>query len=534
MISTIQVLILLLTVVAAVAVAANRLKIPPAILLVFTGILVACVPGLPPVELAPELVLLLVLPPVIYTSAFLMSWNEFRFNLRPIALLSVGSVVFTTLVVAAAAHWLMELPWPVGFLLGAIVSPPDAIAPLSIARRMGLPRRIVVILEGEGLANDATALIIYRFAVAAISSGVFSFGHAAGMFVVIVIGEILWGIGVGWLMLRLRRWVDDTLTEILLSILTPFLAFWPPAHLGGSGVLATLAAGLYVSWNGPRLISPATRLQGVFFWEFLSYVIEGMVFLITGLQARTIVSRMSGYPISQLAISAAVITAVVIVARFVWIFPATYAPRWLIPAVRRKDPSPPWQWPFVLAFTGVRGIVSLAAALAIPLATATGQPFPYRDLILFLTFSVILITLVGQGLMLPWVIRKLGLSDAGHKERKIDRAEEHKARSEAVEAALQRLDQLAAERKLPPDVIGVVRDQYQHLLTHTDREGVSDDLIGKHVRLHDEVERLLIAAQRERTNNLYRSGKLKDEARRRIEREFDLREAQLSNRPTDV
>jgi NhaP-type Na+/H+ or K+/H+ antiporter len=205
MTSTIQILVLLLAVVAAVAIVANRLRIPPSIPLVVTGVLLALVPGLPPVELAPEIVLLLVLPPIIYTSAFQMSWREFRFNLRPIGLLSVGGVVFTTLAVAVAAHWLMDLPWSVGFELGAIISPPDAIAPLSIARRMEIPRRILVVLEGEALANDATALILYRFAVAAVSLGVFSFGEAAGTFAAIFVGEILWGIGVGWVMLRLRR-----------------------------------------------------------------------------------------------------------------------------------------------------------------------------------------------------------------------------------------------------------------------------------------------------------------------------------------
>jgi monovalent cation/hydrogen antiporter len=532
MIATIQVLVLLLAVVATIAVIANRLRIPPSILLVLTGVLLALVPGLPPVELAPDLVLLLVLPPIIYTSAFLMSWREFQFNLRPITLLAVGGVLFTTIAVAAAAHWVMDLPWPIGFLLGAIVSPPDAIAPLSIARRMEIPRRIIVILEGEGLANDATALILYRFAIGAISLGVFSLGQAAGMFTAIVIGELLWGIGVGWLMLRLRRWVNDPLIEIILSVLTPFLAFWPPMHLGGSGVLATLAAGLYTSWNGPRLISPATRLQGVFFWEFFTYVIEGMVFLITGLQARTVIDRISHYPLSQLALSVAVITTVVIVARFVWVFPATYLPRWLFPPVRKKDPSPPWQWPFVLAFTGVRGIVSLAAALAIPFVTSAGQPFPYRDLILFLTFSVILITLVGQGLLLPWVIRVLGLQHAGRKEREINRIDEYQARSEAVQAAIERLEQLAAERNLSTDVIEAVRTQHRDRLVHFEDRGDGDHK--SHGDLHDEVERLLIAAERTRINDLFRSGKLKDEARRRIERELDLREAHLSSQRRQV
>jgi monovalent cation/hydrogen antiporter len=525
--STIQVLVVLLAVVAAVAVVANRLKVPPSILLVLTGVVIALIPGLPTVELAPELVLLLILPPVIYNSAFLMSWREFQFNLRPITLLAVGGVVFTTLAVAAAAHWVMDLAWPVGFLLGAIVSPPDAIAPLSIARRMELPRRLLVILEGEALANDATALILYRFAVGAIAVGVFSFTEAAGIFAAIVAGEILWGVGVGWLMLRLRRWVKDPLIEIVLSVLTPFLAFWPPVHLGGSGVLATVTAGLYVSYYGPRLINPRTRLQGIFFWEFFIYVLEGMVFLITGLQARTVLSRIGYYPLSQLALSALVITAAVIVARFVWIFPTAYLPRWLVPPIRRRDPSPPWQWPFVLAFTGVRGIVSLAAALAIPFLTASGAPFPSRDLILFLTFSVILVTLVGQGLLLPWVIRRLGLAHAGRREREVNRAEELKARAEAVQAAAERLDQLAEERNLPAEVIEVVRAQHQDRLQHIEDRSAGDGVIGKHSDLHEEVERLLIHAERTRINDLFRGGKLKDEARRRIERELDLREAEL-------
>src|SRR6202047_865061 len=339
MVLTIQILVLLLAVAAAVAVLAARLKIPPAILLVLTGVILALVPGLPALELAPELVLLLVLPPVIYSSAVAMSWREFRFNLRPISLLAVGCVVFTTVAVAAATHWLLGLVWPVGFVLGAIVSPPDAMAPLSIARRMQLPRRILVVLEGEGLANDAAALILYRFAVAAVSAGAFSFTHAAGMFAAIVAGEILWGIGVGWLMLRLRRWAHDPRIEITLSILTPFLAYWPPEHLGGSGVLATVTAGLYISWNGLRLISAATRLQGIFFWDFLIYLIEGMVFLITGLQARTLIARISNDSIPELAMSAAIVSAVVIVARFVWMYPATYLPRWLFPPIQRGDAS---------------------------------------------------------------------------------------------------------------------------------------------------------------------------------------------------
>jgi CPA1 family monovalent cation:H+ antiporter len=523
----IQIVVLLFVVVAAVAVLAARLKTPAAILLVLTGVLLALIPGLPTIELAPELVLLIVLPPVIYTSAFNMSWREFRFNLRPIALLAVGCVVFTTVSVAAAAHWLLNLSWGVGFVLGAIVSPPDAVAPLSIARRLQIPRRILVVLEGEGLANDATALILYRFAIVAVSVNAFSPARAVGTFAAIVVGEVIWGFCVGWVMLRVRRWVDQPPVELILAVLTPFVAYWPPEHLGGSGVLATVTAGLYASWNGQRLISSATRLQGVFFWGFFTYLIEGMIFLITGLQARTLVERVSHFSIRELLISAAIISAVVIVARFVWIYPATYIPRWVSASLRRRDPSPPWQYVFALSFTGVRGIVSLAAALAIPLTTASGAPFPDRELILLMTFAVILVTLVGLGLMLPTVIRALGLAQAGSRERRADRAEEHAARRQAIKAVIERLEQLKTERDLPDDIVRPLRTRHQHRLAHVARSG-GEEADGDYANIHDELERLLIAAERDHVNELFRQGQLKDEARRRIERELDLREAHFA------
>jgi monovalent cation/hydrogen antiporter len=527
----IQTLVLLLIAVAAVGIVAKRSNTPPAILLVVAGVLLALVPGLPAVRIAPELVLLLVLPPLIYSSAVAMSWREFRFNLRPISLLAIGCVLFTTVAAAAATHWLLGLSWQVGFVLGAIVSPPDAVAPLAIARRMQLPRRILVILEGEGLANDATALILYRFAIVAVSAGAFSPGKAAAEFALIIIGELLWGVAVGWVMLRIRRWVADAQIEILLSILTPFFAYWPPARLGGSGVLATVVAGLYVSWNGLSIISAATRLQGIFFWDVLVYLIEGMVFLVTGLQARTLIMGL-GEPAALLG-AAAVVTLVVIVARFVWIFPAVYVPRWLVPAIARDDPAPPWQWPFVLGFTGVRGIVSLAAALAIPFTTDDGRPFPGRDLILFLTFAVILVTLVGQGVTLPMVIRVLGLAKAGAQELQRDREEELQARGDAIEAALERLERLAAERGLAEDVVRQLRsklsDRRGHFSPGRPRQAHTED---RRVAA-DEIELALLTAERERINQRYRQGSLKDEARLRLERELDLREATLANHRHD-
>src|SRR5580692_2476592 len=301
MAATIQTILFLLAVLVVVAVVARRLNTAPSILLVIAGIALALTPGLPRIELAPELVLLGILPPLIYSAGVAMSWREFKFNLRPIALFAFGCVVFTTCAVAAAAHWLLGMPLAVGFVLGAIVAPPDAVAPLSIVRQLGVPRRLTVILEGEGLANDATALILYRFAVAAAATGLFSFSKAGSEFGLIVVGEIAYGIAVGWFSLRLRRWAHDPRVEITLSLMTPYVAFLVPQQLGGSGVLATVAAGLFVSWNGPLLIPAATRLQGIFFWDLVIYLLEGFVFLVTGMQTRTLLNRMDAVSMRQLA-----------------------------------------------------------------------------------------------------------------------------------------------------------------------------------------------------------------------------------------
>src|SRR5271169_734315 len=410
MTATFQTLLMLLAVLIVVAILARRLNTAPSILLVIAGIALALVPGLPRIELAPELVLLGILPPLIYSAGVAMSWREFRFNLRPIALFAFGCVVFTTCAVAAAAHWLLGMPLAVGFVLGAIVAPPDAVAPLAIVRRLGVPRRLVVVLEGEGLANDATALILYRFAVAAVATGLFSFDKAASEFAVIVVAEIAYGIAIGWLSLRLRRWAHDPRVEITLSLLTPYAAFLIPQHLGGSGVLATVAAGLFVSWNGPLLIPAATRLQGIFFWDFVVYFLEGFVFLVTGMQTRTLLERMDADALHGIGLAVVLTVAVVVVARFIWVYPAIYLPRWLSPPLARRDPLPPPQQTFLLAFVGVRGVVSLAAALAIPLTAAAGTPFPERDHLLFIAFALIVVTLVGQGIMLPSIVRRLGLS----------------------------------------------------------------------------------------------------------------------------
>ena len=414
-------------------------------------------------------------------------------------------------------------------MLGAIISPPDVVAPLAIARRLGLPRRLLVILEGEGLANDATALILYRFAIAAVSTGAFALGPALVTFGAIFVGEIAFGLAVGWGMLRLRHLAGDPRVEITLSLVTPYIAYWAPEHLGGSGVLATVVAGLYTSWHGPMLITAATRLQGVFFWGLFTYLIEGMVFLLTGLQARTLLDRIGALEPGELLRSAALISAVVVIARFIWIFPATYLPRWLVPAIARRDPSPRWQAPFLIGFTGIRGIVSLAAALAIPLVTASGEAFPQRDLILFLTFAVIVVTLIGQGLLLPGVIHWLGLAAQAREERRVEATDEIASRRLTIEAALRRIDELALERELPAQIVAPMRAHHFERLRQLDYRVAVEMQDQRLAGLSDDLERRLIEAEREHLYALMRDGKLKDDARRRIENELDLREAQLTH-----
>jgi CPA1 family monovalent cation:H+ antiporter len=523
-----QIFLILLAVLAGAALLARRINVAPAILLLVTGIALAFVPGMPSVELPPELVLLLVLPPLIYSASVAMSWREFKSNLRPIILLSVGCVIFTAFAVAAATHYLIGLPWDVGFLLGAIVAPPDVVAPLAIARKLGMPRRILVVLEGEGLANDATALILYRFAVAAISTGLFSLPKATGTFAAIVVGEMLFGAAVGWLSLRARHRARDPQVEITLSLITPYLAYWIPEHFGGSGVIATVACGLYMSWNGPLLISSATRLQGIFFWDLVIFLIEGLLFLLTGFQMRLLYEKSKAFPLDDILSATALVAVIVIVARFAWVYPATYLPRLMNRRLRERDPMPSWQTTFVIAFTGVRGAVSLAAALALPFALPNGEAFPYRDLILFVSFGVIFITLVGLGLGLPPVVRWLGVARDGRNEHIAEHEQEIAARREALAAALRSLDAITDDRELSDEVVKLLRARHEiraNQLPDTldpDQHDVSAEGTA--------LTRELIGAERKFIHALLRDGKITDETRRRIERDLDLEEASLSNR----
>jgi CPA1 family monovalent cation:H+ antiporter len=534
----IEAILVLLVAVAALATLAARIGVPYPILLVLGGLVLGFVPALPRVELDPEVVFLLFLPPLLYVSALFTSWRDFRANLRPISLLAVGLVLMTTCAVAAVAHWGVGLPWAAAFALGAIVSPTDAIAATAIAQRLGVPRRIVTVLEGESLVNDATGIVAYRIAVAAVVTGTFSLWQAGLQFAVGAIGGIAAGLVVGRAILWARRHVsEDPSAQNTVSLLTPFAAYLlaeelPPylwhdlLHLPGelhfSGVLAVVATGLYLGRRAPHFVSAETRLQGYAFWELVTFLLNGLIFSLIGLQLGGIVEGLSEYSVATLILYAGLISLTVVIVRFLWVFPATYVPRWASRSLRERDPSPPWQAVSVVSWTGMRGVISLAAALALPLTTETGAPFPGRDLILFLTFCVILATLVVQGLSLPALIRALGLEDDGSQER-----EELRGRIEVAEAALARIEELAAEDWVREETAERVRGLYNYRRSRFSSRFDGDDGLEERSAAYQRLMREVLRTQRKKLIQLRDEGRIGDEAMHRIERDLDLEESRL-------
>jgi Na+/H+ antiporter len=538
----IEIILGLLVVVAVLATLAARLAVPYPILLVLGGSALGFVPGLPPVELDPELVFLLFLPPLLYVSALFTSWRDFRANARPITLLAVGLVLMTTFVVAAVTHAVIGLSWGAAFVLGAIVSPTDAIAATTVAQRLGVPRRIVTILEGESLVNDATGIVAYRVAVAAVVTGAFSIWEAGLQFVVGAAGGIAAGFAVGWLVVWARRHLsEDPSVQNIVSLLTPFVAYlaaeelphslWEvlhelygvPGDLHFSGVLAVVTTGLYLGRKGPYIISSGTRLQGYATWELITFLLNGLIFILIGLQLRSVVEGLDEYTAGQLVSYALLTSLTVILVRMVWVFPATYVPRWASRRIRERDPSPPWRSVSVIAWTGMRGVISLAAALALPLQTASGVQFPGRDLIIFLTFCVILATLVVQGLSLPVLIRALGLED----DRIGDKEETH-GRISIAEAALERLDELVDEDWVREDTVERIRSLYSYRRNRF-ASRFDGDPEGVEVRsaAYQRLMAELLGAQRLRLIMMRDEGNIGDEVMHRIERDLDLEESRL-------
>jgi monovalent cation/hydrogen antiporter len=518
-------LLMVMLAVGGLSVLAGAVRVPYPIVLVLGGLLLGFVPGMPPAELPPELVLVLFLPPLLFQEAFSISPRELRSNARVIILLAVGLVLATMSAVAVVAHALVEgLPWAAAFALGAIVSPTDPLAATAILRRLGVPRRMVAVLEGESLVNDATALVAYRLAVAAVVAGSFSLWEAGLRFVAGAVGGVAIGLAVGWLIAEALRRIEDPTVKIVLSVVTGYAAYLPADRLGVSGVLAAVAAGLYVGWRAPVLASPATRLLGASFWEVLVYLLNALLFVLVGLQLHPILSGLSGSSVAVLVGQAAVVSAVVIAVRIGWGFTVTYLIRTLDrrPAQRARRASARER--LVAGWSGMRGAVSLAAALALPLTTSAGQAFPQRNLIIFITFGVILATLVLQGLTLPWLIRRLRLQRDDSEEQ-----EELRGRLRATDAALARLEELAAEVWTRDDTVERMRGLYQFRRRRLKARGGYLDDNGAEDRslAYQRLVRELLEAQRREIVLLRNQGEISSEVMRRIERDLDLEDARL-------
>jgi monovalent cation/hydrogen antiporter len=506
---------------AALLAIAQVVRVPYPILLVLGGLALGFVPGMPSIELSPDLVLVAFLPPLLYGAAFFTPLRELRANAVSISALAVGLVLATTVAVAVVAHAVIPgMTWPTAFVLGAIVSPTDPTAATAIAQRLGLPRRLIAIIEGESLVNDGTALVVYRVAVVAVLTGTFSLASASASFVLNVIGGILVGLAAGFVIRQVRRRIDNPPVEITISLLSGFFAYLPAHALDVSGVLAAVTVGVYMGWHTPELTTSQTRLQGQAVWEIVFLVLNSVLFALVGLQLPAILDELSNVrSTGELIGYAALVTVVVVLVRFAWVLVGTYMPRMM-----RTDGGPAWKSAAVLSWSGMRGAVSLAAALALPLTTDADAPFPNRDLIVFLTFGVILGTLVIQGLTLPGLIRWLDLEDDGLAEK-----EEAKARIRAAEAALERLDELVDEEWVSPDTAERLRGLYgfrrDRFRSRFDPE--SDGAIEDQSLNFQRLRRELLEAERQELRRLRREGRIDDDVVRRVQRDLDLENERL-------
>jgi monovalent cation/hydrogen antiporter len=521
-----EIIVVLLAVVAASVLVARKMELPYPVVLVIVGLALSLVPHLPEVQLDPNIVFYFFLPPLLYPAALFTSWRDFRRNLRPILLLAIGLVLFTMISVAAVAHALIpSLPWAAAFALGAIVSPPDAIAATSVIRRLPVPHRVISVLEGESLVNDATALVALQFAVAALMTGQFSLGQASLRFVWAAAGGIGFGLLVGVAMRWVQRHLDDPPIQITISLLTPFLAYLPAERLHASGVLAVVAAGIYLGWHSPLMITARTRLHASAFWETVVFLINGFVFIVIGLQLPGILRALHGESLVGPFLNGLIVSGVVIAVRIAWVAPAAYVPRLLSKRLRARDPYPPWQEIAIVSWSGMRGVISLAAAFALPFALSDGRTFPGRNYILFLAFSVILATLVVQGLTLPFVIRKLGLKADGTEDE-----EERTARVEANKAAIEFIEKRRESGDFSADAAGRLRAEYDERLEQLELCASNpDDCRGEiGTPQYQRLQREALRVERQTIIRLRNQRVINDDALRRIQRDLDLAEARLT------
>jgi Na+/H+ antiporter len=516
-----------------IALIAKRLDLPYSIALVLGGLGLASIPGAPRVALDPEMVFFLLLPPILSEAAFFTSWRDFLRWKRPILLLAFGLVTATSTFVAfLCVQFIPGMNWATGFLLGAIVSPPDAAAATSITRGLKLPKRVVQILEGESLVNDASGLTLYRFAILTIAGAGFTWSEASISFVWIVLGGSVIGAALGFAFVKLYHLLRDPEVEVLSTFLVSYLSYFLAEQVHASGVLATVASGLVLGWYAPGLFSANSRIRSFAVWQTVVFVINSTIFLLIGLQIPVVIEGLAGYPADQLAWWGAIILAGVIAIRMLWVFPAAYLPRLLSKTIRERDPIPDWRAVTIIGWTGLRGVVSLAAALALPLETDRGLPFPYRNLILLLTFVVILGTLLIQGLSLRWLVEKLDL-----KEDRSSEEEQLNARIHATEIVLERVLEMQENGQCAGPALQRIRGYYEDRLAdlraRLEIETGTESLDSPQDFQSLAEQKLwwkLAQVERAAVLNLRKKLMIGDEALHEIERDIDLLEARITPR----
>jgi monovalent cation/hydrogen antiporter len=517
-----ELILLCLVAVALLALVARKIRVPYPILLTLGGVLLALVPGLPAIQLEPHVVFNLFLPPLLYPAALFTSWRDFRANLRPILFLAIVLVLLTMTGTAYLFHSLVGLPLAVAFVFGAIISPPDAVAALAVTQNLRVPRRIIVILEGESLVNDATAFIAFRFAVVAVMTGSFSLGQASLQFLVVATGGVCVGLAIGWLATQVQKRLDDPPVQTMLSLLTPYAAYFSGEAVHVSGILAVVIAGIYYGWRAPRILSGRMRLQALPVWEMVVFILNGVLFMLIGLQLPQVIHSLAPGSATHVAKLAILVVLVMVLVRFAWIFGTSYLPRLLNGKSRRKN-RVPWEQTALIAWTGMRGADSLAGALAIPFVLPNGTPFPGRDLILLLTFCVIFATLVLQGLTLAPLVRWLGVVDDHVIEK-----EERLARLKANEAALARLEELESSNRARPQTVERLRSEYEDRIRQLRIEDPEGESIS---RLYspdfEELACEMLQTERDTVIALRNEEAINDQALRRIQRDIDLAEARL-------
>ncbi|MGI5137107.1 MULTISPECIES: Na+/H+ antiporter [unclassified Streptomyces] len=519
-------LLLLVAGSAAVAGAARRTPVPAPLLLVAVGLVVSYLPGVPEYTLDPDIVLPLVLPPLLYTAATDSSYLDLRAQVRPVALLSIGYVLFATLAVGWAVYVLVPgMPLTAALVLGAVVAPPDAVAATAVARRVGLPSRITTILQGESLVNDATAITAYKVALAAAVGEGATWADGAREFAVAAVG----GVAIGLLLMMPIHWLRMHLKEALLqntlSLLIPFVAYGAAEWVHASGVLAVVVVALYLGYHNWQ-VDFATRLQEEAVWRMVAFVLESAVFALIGLQLPVVLRGLGRFEGTRAAWYALVLFGVVVVTRFMWVYPSIFLPRIASKRIREREEDPTWRGPFVISWAGMRGVVSLAIAFSIPRAMHNGDPFPYRNLILFLTFTTVIGTLVVQGLSLPPLIRLLRLPG---RDAQAETLAEANAQAQASRAAEQRLDALLDDERnaLPPPLADRLRRVLERRRNSVwERLGSVNPVTGEsHDDTYRRLSREMIGAERKVFVKLRNHRYIDDEMLRTLLRRLDLEEA---------